>query len=76
MQEAIPPFPNTYLWCGTQLIKKHRDNFTCTFTKCYQGSDQINEIGGTIARMREINAQLENLTGRDRFRDPGVDERV
>jgi hypothetical protein len=30
MHGAIPPFPNTPLWCGAQLKKKHRNNFTFT----------------------------------------------
>jgi len=30
MRGAIPPHPNTPSWRGTQLKKKHRDNFTFT----------------------------------------------
>jgi hypothetical protein len=30
MRGAVPALPNTSLWCGAQLKKKHRDNFTFT----------------------------------------------
>jgi hypothetical protein len=29
MSGAIPPLLNTPSWCGAQLKKKHRNNFTC-----------------------------------------------
>jgi hypothetical protein len=50
-------FPNTPSWHGVQL-KKHRDNFTFTFTLLdfYQESDFFNEGTFGYGEFKSINA--------------------